>query len=155
MQFQISPILQIDTVFKCWVYPCSARSVLTIKTAQYDVLTGQRLTLAHIIRHGTLSHDMTHFNPSHAEMTCPVIANSVDPDQLASWCGLSLNIWISIKNPDQVIWLAGNWKWAWHFNLFSMTRVNSISTKYMQQNNSMNWDRISWPNSVDLDQTAS
>ena len=31
------------------------------------------------------------------------------------------------KNPDQVIWLAGNYKWAWHLNLFSMTRV-----KYMR-----------------------
>ena len=55
--------------------------------------------------------------------TCPVLANSVAPDQLASsdinrrhlqkptdldlHC-LSLNIWISIKNPDQLIWLAGN-----------------------------------------------
>ena len=43
--------------------------------------------------------------------TCPVLANSVDPDQLASdlylHC-LSLSMWISIKNSDQVIWLAGN-----------------------------------------------
>ena len=62
----------------------------------------------------------------------PVLANSVDLDQLASeeakqtdldlHC-LSLNMWISIKNPDEVIWLAGNYKWAWHLNLFSMTRV--------------------------------
>ena len=36
---------------------------------------------------------------------------------------LSLNMWISIKNPDQVIWLAGNYKWGWHLNLFSMSRV--------------------------------
>ena len=48
-------------------------------------------------------------------LTCPALANSVDPDQLASeeanWSDLhclSLNMWISIKNPDQVIWLAGN-----------------------------------------------
>ena len=49
-------------------------------------------------------------------MTCPVLANSVDPDQLASeeanWSVsalfFSLNMWISIKNTDQVIWLAGN-----------------------------------------------
>ena len=46
--------------------------------------------------------------------TYPVLANSVDPDQLASeeanWSGssLSLNMWIPIKNPDQIIWLAGN-----------------------------------------------
>ena len=43
-------------------------------------------------------------------MTYPVLANSVDPDQLASeeLHGLSLNMWISIKNLDQVIWLAGS-----------------------------------------------
>ena len=43
--------------------------------------------------------------------TCPILANSVDPDQLASdldmHC-LSLNKWISIKKSDQVIWLAGS-----------------------------------------------
>ena len=47
--------------------------------------------------------------------SCPVLANSVDPDQLASeeatdldlHC-LPVNMWISIKNSDQVIWLAGN-----------------------------------------------
>ena len=61
--------------------------------------------------------------------TCPVLANSVDPDQLVptdlGLLYLSLNIWLSIKNLDQVIWLAGNLKWAWHLNLFSMTRVNT------------------------------
>ena len=39
-------------------------------------------------------------------MTCPVLANSVDPDQLATDLDLhylSLNMQISIKNPDQVI----------------------------------------------------
>ena len=66
--------------------------------------------------------------------TCPVLANSVDPDQLASekanWSGSALfgikyvNMWISINHPDQVIWLAGNYKWAWHLNLFSKARVN-------------------------------
>ena len=46
--------------------------------------------------------------------SCSVLANSVDPDQLASeeanWSGstLSLNMKISIKNLDQVIWLVGN-----------------------------------------------
>ena len=43
--------------------------------------------------------------------TYPVLANSVDPDQLASELDLhclSLNMWISIKNSDQVIWLAEN-----------------------------------------------
>ena len=43
--------------------------------------------------------------------TCPVLANTVDPDKLAADLGLhclSLNMWISIKNPDVVIWLAGN-----------------------------------------------
>ena len=47
--------------------------------------------------------------------TCPVLANSLDPDQLASseahWSGSALfvfNMFISIKNPDQEIWLAGS-----------------------------------------------
>ena len=35
-------------------------------------------------------------------------------------------MWISIKNLDQVIWLAGKWKWAWHLNLFNITRVKSL-----------------------------
>ena len=33
---------------------------------------------------------------------------------------------IYINNPELVIWLAENWKWAWHLNLFSKTRVNTI-----------------------------
>ena len=47
-------------------------------------------------------------------MICPVLANSVDPDQLASeeancsGSALFLNMGISIENPDQVIQLAGN-----------------------------------------------
>ena len=54
-----------------------------------------------------------------------VLANSVDPDQLAcpDLHGLSLNMWLSIKNLDQVIWLAGNQKWAWHLNLFSIKKT--------------------------------
>ena len=47
--------------------------------------------------------------------TCPVLANSVDPDQFASegakWSGSALFVIkneISIKNLYQVIWLAGN-----------------------------------------------
>ena len=46
--------------------------------------------------------------------TCPVLANSVDPDKLASsetnWSASALFVikYVnSIKNPDQVIWLAG------------------------------------------------
>ena len=35
-------------------------------------------------------------------------------------------MWISIKNPDQVIWLVGNYKWAWHLNLFSMRRAKMV-----------------------------
>ena len=47
-------------------------------------------------------------------MTCPVLANSVDPDQLASeeanWSGSALFVIMSIyiNNLDQVIWLAEN-----------------------------------------------
>ena len=44
------------------------------------------------------------------DTTCSVLANSVAPDlkkptDLDLHC-FSLNIWISIKNQDQVIWLA-------------------------------------------------
>ena len=62
--------------------------------------------------------------------TCPVLANSVDPDQLASeeanWSGSTLfvNKYVNCyQKPDQVLWLAGNQKWAWHLNLFSKARV--------------------------------
>ena len=62
--------------------------------------------------------------------------NSVDPDQLASpeanWSGSALfaikysSMLIRINNLDQVIWfIAENWKWAWHLNLFRMTRVKN------------------------------
>ena len=47
--------------------------------------------------------------------SCPVLANSVGPDQLASeeanWFGSAqfvIKYGIPIKNPDQIIWLAGN-----------------------------------------------
>ena len=64
---------------------------------------------------------------------CPALANSVDPDQLASeeanWSGSALFVskYVNFyqKNPDQVIWLARNKKWAWHLNLFSMTKVTT------------------------------
>ena len=35
-------------------------------------------------------------------------------------------MWIYSNNPDQVIWLAVNKKWAWQLNLFSRTRVKSV-----------------------------
>ena len=37
-----------------------------------------------------------------------------------------LSMWIYSNNLDQVIWLAVNWKWAWHLNLISRTRVTSV-----------------------------
>ena len=42
---------------------------------------------------------------------------------------LSFGMWIYIKNPDQVIWLAETWKWVWHLNLFSMTSVKRFGNK--------------------------
>ena len=47
---------------------------------------------------------------------------------------LTFSMWIYINNLDQVIWLAENWKWAWHHNLFSMTRVkhSQVYTKGIQ-----------------------
>ena len=49
-------------------------------------------------------------------MTCPVLANSVDPDQFtseeANWSRSALFVIKHVnfykKNSDQVIWLAGN-----------------------------------------------
>ena len=38
---------------------------------------------------------------------------------------LSFSIWLCVKNLDPVIWLADNYKWTWHLNLFSMTRVKN------------------------------
>ena len=42
--------------------------------------------------------------------TCPVLANSVDPEE-ATWSGSAQFVikYVNfIKNPNQVIWLAGN-----------------------------------------------
>ena len=75
--------------------------------------------------------------------TYPVLANSVDPGQLASeeanWSGSALFVikYVNFykkkkkkkKKTDQVIWLAGNSKWAWHLNLFSMTRYEPAHDK--------------------------
>ena len=65
--------------------------------------------------------------------TCPVSVNSVDPDELAfeeaNWSGSALFVITYVnfyQNRDQVIWLGGNWKWAWHLNLFSMRKVKII-----------------------------
>ena len=55
--------------------------------------------------------------------SCP--ADLKKPTDLDLHC-LSLSMWIYSNNPDQVIWLAENWKWAWHLNLFSRTRVNTL-----------------------------
>ena len=53
---------------------------------------------------------------------CPVLANSVDPDQLAS--ALFVIKYVNFyQKPSQIIWLAENLKMVWHLNLFSMTRV--------------------------------
>ena len=46
-------------------------------------------------------------------------------------------MWIYIYNLDQVIWLAENQKWAWHLNLFSMTRVKTLSVHLIAQTNSI------------------
>ena len=44
------------------------------------------------------------------------------PTDLDLQC-LPFRMWIYSNNPVQVIWLAENWKWAWHLNLFRRTRV--------------------------------
>ena len=48
------------------------------------------------------------------------------PTDLDPHC-LSLRFWICINNLDQIIWLAENYKWAWHLTLFSMARVIKYS----------------------------
>ena len=78
-------------------------------------------------------------------------ANSADPDQLASddldLHLLPLSMWIYINKLDQVIWLAENYKWVWHLNLFSMIRVkvSSISAlkflRYIQKHLWINTNR--------------
>ena len=41
------------------------------------------------------------------------------PTDLVLHC-LSFSMWIYSNKLDQVIWLAGNWKWVWHLNLGSI-----------------------------------
>ena len=73
------------------------------------------------------------------------LANSLDPDQLASkkptdldlHC-LPINMWIYIKYLDKVIWLAENLKRACHFNLFSRTRANELLILVPQTNTCTN-----------------
>ena len=76
----------------------------------------------------------------------PPFANSVDPDQLASkkptdldlHC-LSWSMCICINTLDQVIWLADHWKWVWHLNLFSMTRVHEGHSNGCTTNHIFSW----------------
>ena len=48
------------------------------------------------------------------------------PTDLDLHC-LPLSMWTFTNNLDLVIWLAENWKWVWHVNLFSMARVKYLS----------------------------
>ena len=71
-----------------------------------------------------------------------------------------------INNLDQVIWLAENYKWAWHLNLFSMTRVKSRKTAIVHFSlrthiiSAIYWQnhwmllRLHWRRAKVLDQTA-
>ena len=49
-----------------------------------------------------------------------------------------LSIWTYSKNADKVIWLAENYKWVWHLNLFSRTRVK-ITRKPQLHNTGFQW----------------
>ena len=74
-------------------------------------------------------------NPSLAEHNMPCLSKQCRSRSVGFLTDLdlhclSLNMWISVKNQDWVIWLAGNWKWAWHLNLFSMTRVKSSNGRF-------------------------
>ena len=46
------------------------------------------------------------------------------PTDLDLHC-LPISMWHCINNLNQVIWLAENYKWVWHFNIFSMTVVKT------------------------------
>ena len=46
------------------------------------------------------------------------------PTDLDLYC-LPFSMWNYMNIFDKLIWLAENWKWAWHLNLFSMTRIKT------------------------------
>ena len=77
------------------------------------------------------SHTLTVLNLLLLNTTCPVLANSVDPDQLASEeANISRSALFVIRyvNFYQKSNLTGwKFKWAWHLYLFSMTMVNCSS----------------------------
>ena len=66
------------------------------------------------------------WNVQWAELLTLVLLNPDIPCLCKQSC-LSLNMWIYINSLDQVNWLVENWKWMWHLNLFSMTRVNALN----------------------------
>ena len=74
--------------------------------------------------------------------TCPVLANSVDPDQLASeeanGSGSALFV-IKYMNFYQKSNNLIGWKWDWHLNLFSMTSVKNNKTKTHVKNVTESW----------------
>ena len=82
---------------------------------------------------------ITYFTFLLLNTACPVLANSADPDQLASseanWSGSVLFVikYVNFyqKNLNQLIWLAGNLKWACHLNLFSKARVNISGQSFL------------------------
>ena len=76
-------------------------------------------------------HSQSRVNPCPAEPGYTLHLQTVQiqiswllkPTDLDLHC-LPLSMWIYSNNLDQVIWLAKNYKWMWHLNLFSRTRVN-------------------------------
>ena len=83
-------------------------------------------------------HWGSNLNPSPAEprYTLPLQTLQIQiswllqkPTDLDQHC-LQCSMWSYINNLDQVIWLAENYKWVWHVNLFSMTRVNWYKILY-------------------------
>ena len=51
------------------------------------------------------------------------------PTDLDLHC-LLFSIWIFINKLDQVIWLAENYDWGWHLNLFCRTRFKVLERRY-------------------------
>ena len=116
-----SQIVQVMTrsrrlILVCTICSCLSVSIIKTNTAFLSLKVNAIISIRNLTTLVLLNPDI------------PCLANSVDQDQLLEkltdldlHC-LSFSLWIYINNLEKVIWLAENWKCAWHLNLFSMTR---------------------------------
>ena len=91
---------------------------------------GHADTSQKLLKSRNFVHHIVRINPCPAEPGYTLLLQTVliqigwllkKPTDLDLHC-LSFSRWIYI-NLDQVIWLVENQKWAWHLNLFSLTRI--------------------------------